>query len=54
MPSRNTLKDDIPDSYYHVYARGASRQVIFIDTSDYDFFLNLFLARNTPTVRSVL
>ena len=26
MPSRNVLKVDIAESFYHVYARGASRQ----------------------------
>ena len=42
MPSRNVLKIDIPDSYYHVYARGASRREIFLDDADYQFFLSLF------------
>ena len=31
MPSRNVLKIDIPQSYYHVYARGTSRSEIFLD-----------------------
>lgn len=42
MPSRNVLKIDIPDSYYHIYARGASRQDIFLESSDYYVFLELF------------
>lgn len=42
MPSRNVLKIDIPDSYYHIYARGASRQDIFLEPSDYSVFLELF------------
>lgn len=42
MPSRNVLKLDIAESYYHVYARGASRQQIFRDTTDYAYFLSLF------------
>lgn len=42
MPSRNVLKVDIASSYYHVYARGASRQEIFLDDEDYRYFLNLF------------
>src|SRR5690606_32052011 len=41
MPSRNVLKIDIPNTYYHVYARGHSRQNIFVDTADYDFFTKL-------------
>ena len=42
MPSRNVLKIDIADSYYHVYARGASRQEIFLESADYYMFLSLF------------
>ena len=39
MPSRNTLRIDIPNSYYHVYARGASRNEIFLEPADYYVFL---------------
>lgn len=42
MPSRNILRVDSPDSFYHVYARGASKQAIFLDPADYQFFINLF------------
>lgn len=42
MPSRNVLKEDIPQSYYHVYARGAGKQTIFCDSHDFNFFLALF------------
>lgn len=42
MPSRNVLKTDAPDSYYHVYARGASQQNIYHDDADFRFFLELF------------
>lgn len=42
MPSRNVLKVLAPESYYHVYARGASRQQIFLDDKDYAYFLGLF------------
>lgn len=42
MPSRNVLKLDVPESYYHVYARGNSRSEIFLDADDYTVFLNLF------------
>ena len=41
MPSRNVLKQDAPDSYYHVYARGNSRRKIFVDEADYKMFLKL-------------
>lgn len=42
MPSRNVIKIDVADSYYHVYARGASRNAIFLDQEDYRYFLSLF------------
>ena len=42
MPSRNVLKIDVADSYYHSYARGNSKARIFIDNQDYKVFLNLF------------
>ncbi len=42
MPSRNVIKIDVADSYYHVYARGHSKSEIFIDNADYAYFTNLF------------
>lgn len=42
MPSRNTIKEYAAESYYHIYARGGSRQKIFIDAADYKYFLSLF------------
>lgn len=41
MPSRNTRKIMVPESYYHVYARGASKQPIFLDDNDHAVFFNL-------------
>jgi putative transposase len=42
MPRRNVLKIDVPDSYYHVYARGVGKQPIFMDHADFQFFLGLW------------
>ena len=42
MPSRNVLKIDIPQSYYHAYARGHGRKKIFRDEEDFDAFIKLF------------
>ncbi len=42
MPSRNIVKQHAPESYYHAYARGSSRQPIFLDASDYRYFIYLF------------
>jgi putative transposase len=41
MPGRNILKQDAPDSFQHIYARGHSKRKIFIDEQDYITFLNL-------------
>jgi len=42
MPGRNILKQDVADSFQHVYARGHSRHKIFGDEQDYITFLTLF------------
>ena len=42
MPSRNVTKQQVPDSYYHVYARGSNKQKIFLEDADYKYFLSLF------------
>ena len=42
MPSRNVDKIDVDESFYHVYARGVSKQDIFLDDQDYRYFLGTF------------
>ncbi len=42
MPSRNTIRQNSPESYYHIYARRASKEPLFVDSSDYEFFVRLF------------
>jgi putative transposase len=41
MPSRNVLKVDVQDSYYHVYACGNSKGKVFPETADYEMFMSL-------------
>lgn len=41
MPGRNTIKIDVAESYYHVYARGLNKEKLFLDESDFVFFLSL-------------
>jgi REP element-mobilizing transposase RayT len=48
MPGRNILKQDVPDSYYHVYARGSNKQPIFLEPQDYAFFLSLLKRYLSP------
>ncbi len=40
MPSRNTIKVYVENSYYHLYNRGVEKRVIFLDQQDYSVFLN--------------
>lgn len=42
MPSKNIIKADVPETFYHVYTRGLNRAKIFRDDSDYEHFLKLF------------
>ncbi|MBC7581848.1 transposase [Aeromicrobium sp.] len=42
MPRKNATKQDVADTYQHVYARGHSKHRVFIDEQDYITFLNLF------------
>lgn len=42
MPSRNVLKEDASESYYHVYFRGGNRSRIFREPGDYEHMLRLF------------
>lgn len=41
MASRNALKVDIAEQYYHVYNRGVEKRTIFMNDKDYVVFLNL-------------
>lgn len=41
MPSRNITKEQVPESYYHVYARGNNKQKLFPEDVDYKYFLRL-------------
>lgn len=50
MPSKNIIKEQAPESYYHIYARGNNKQIIFIDDTDYRYFLALlerYLSKET-------
>ncbi len=42
MPSKNILKEDVADSFYHVYFRGGNRSRIFRDEVDFEKMLQLF------------
>ena len=40
MPTKHSVKEYVPDGYYHVYNRGVERRDIFLDNRDYKTFLH--------------
>ena len=48
MPQRNTIKEYVPDAYYHVFSRGVNKQPIFMDGSDKRYFLKLLARYLSP------
>lgn len=53
MPAKNVIKSyDIP-AFYHVYNRGAGKQIIFNDDIDREKFLSLFARYLDPDDESV-
>jgi hypothetical protein len=54
MPSQNIVKTKQPESYFYVRVRSIGKQDIFVDDSDYWFFLSLFercSQHNEPLVK---
>lgn len=39
MPARNSIKQYVENSYYHIYNRGVEKRLIFLDQQDYSVFL---------------
>ena len=48
MVGRNINKVDLADAYYHVYARGSNKQLIFHGAKDYTFFFWLLKRHLSP------
>lgn len=49
MPSKNVTKQQLPQSSYHVYARGSNKQKLFLEAPDYTYFLSIlarYLSKN--------
>ena len=40
MPAKNSVKNYVENSYYHLYNRGVEKRIIFQDSQDYAVFLN--------------
>ena len=58
MPAKNSLKQFIPESYYHLYNRGVEKRHIFVDDQDYAVFLsyvkNYLLPKDTRRLQKIL
>ena len=48
MPARNTIKEYAAEHYYHIYNRGVSKQKIFHEEKDYQYFLYLLKRHLSP------
>jgi putative transposase len=40
MASKNSVKVNLPQAYYHIYNRGVEKRSIFLDDQDYSVFLS--------------
>jgi putative transposase len=48
MASKNTIKIDVEDGYYHIYNRGVGKMVIFKDEEDFGVFLSYLKESLSP------
>ncbi|MBI5358341.1 transposase [Candidatus Amesbacteria bacterium] len=48
MPAKNSIKEFIADSYYHIYNRGVEKRRIFVDEQDHGVFLKYLGEYLTP------
>ncbi len=51
MPSRNVVKDYLPDSFYHLFNQGVNGRRIFIDEADYAIFLEIVSRYLSPELQ---
>jgi len=51
VPSRNIIKTNIKDGYYHIYNRGVEKRTIFEDDQDYNVFLKYLNEYLSPPVK---
>lgn len=58
MPAKNVVKTYIKNGYYHLYNRGVEKRTIFVDSQDYNVFLNYLcdylLPKDTQTLTKKL
>ncbi len=58
MAARNSIKEFVPDAYYHLYNRGVEKRTIFLDNQDRGVFLSYLktylLPKNEDALRAIL
>lgn len=57
MPSKNRVKQYIPNSVYHVYNRGVEKRVIFHSADDYKYYLSclrMYLQPQEATIKDLI
>lgn len=48
MASKNSIKINLPQAYYHIYNRGVEKRTIFLDEQDYAVFLSYLQTYLSP------
>lgn len=48
MASKNSIKVNLPQAYYHIYNRGVEKRPIFLDAQDYSVFLSYLKTYLSP------
>lgn len=58
MPAKNSRKQFVENSYYHIYNRGVEKRQIFMDEMDYSVFIsylkNYLLPKSEEFLRNIL
>lgn len=58
MAAKNSVKEFIPDAYYHLYNRGVEKRTIFVDDQDRAVFISYLktylLPKNTDGLQAIL
>lgn len=54
MASKNSIKVNLPEAYYHIYNRGVEKRSIFLDEQDYAVFLSYLQTYVSPKDETLL
>mgnify|MGYP001566910212 FL=1 len=58
MAAKNSVKEFVPDAYYHLYNRGVEKRTIFLDDRDRAVFISYLktylLPKGTDALQAIL